>query len=71
MALKLIVGNRNRKNTKKELIHKRPRSSILKSKLVKSKYIKFLGDTSFFQYHSYTVIFFSFNRSIKKEETKS
>jgi len=44
MTVKLIVGNRNRRDTKKELIHKRPKRSILQSKLIKNKYFKFLGN---------------------------
>jgi hypothetical protein len=36
--VKLIVGNRNRRNASKELIHKRPKLSILKNKPKKSKF---------------------------------
>ncbi len=36
--VKLIVGNRNRRNASKELIHKRPKLSILQNKLKKSKF---------------------------------
>ena len=43
MAMKLIVGNRNRRDAKKELIHKRPKRSISQSKLIKNKYLKLLG----------------------------
>ena len=43
MTMKLIVGNRNRRDAKKELIHKRPKRSILQSKIIKNKYLKFLG----------------------------
>ena len=41
MAIKLIVGNRNRHDAKKELIHKRPKRSILQSKIIKNKYFEF------------------------------
>jgi len=42
MAFKLIVGNRHRQNIKKELIHKRPKRSILKAKQIKIKYVKYI-----------------------------
>ncbi len=47
MDLKLIVGNRNRREAKKELIHKRPKRSILQYKMIKNKYLKFLGKVLF------------------------
>jgi hypothetical protein len=34
----LIVDNQNRRNASKELIHKRPKLSVLKYKLTKSKF---------------------------------
>ncbi len=40
MNLKIIVGNRNRRDAKNELIHKRPKPSILKNKPIKSNYFK-------------------------------
>ena len=48
MALKLIVGNRNRPNNKKELIHKRPKRSILQAKRIRDKYSQFIGNISLF-----------------------
>lgn len=43
IALKLVVGNRNRRNTKKELIHKRPKRCILQAKQIREKYLQFRG----------------------------
>ncbi|CAF1501633.1 unnamed protein product, partial [Rotaria sordida] len=39
--IKLIVGNRNRRDAAKELIRKRPKQSLLKNKIPKSKFISF------------------------------
>jgi hypothetical protein len=36
--IKIIAGNRNRRDAKKELIHKRPKQSLLKNKTQKSKF---------------------------------
>ncbi len=49
MDVKLIVGNRNRRDAKNELIRKRPKPSLLqnKSRQIKNKYLKFLGKLSF------------------------
>ena len=41
MNVKLIVGNRNRRDAKNELTRKRPKPSILQSKRIKNKYLKF------------------------------
>ena len=43
MTKKLIVGNRNRRDAQNQLIHKRPKRSILQCKIIKNKYLKFLG----------------------------
>jgi len=37
--IKLIVGNRNRRDAKKELIRKRPKQFLLKNKTLKSKFL--------------------------------
>lgn len=37
-GMKMIVGNRNRRDAKKELIHKRPKQYLLKNKAHKSKF---------------------------------
>ncbi|CAF1383295.1 unnamed protein product [Adineta steineri] len=42
MDLKLIVGNRNRRNVKNELIRKRPKRSLLQCKQIQNKYKKML-----------------------------
>jgi hypothetical protein len=36
--IKMIVGNRNRRDAQKELIRKRPKQSLLKNKTLKSKF---------------------------------
>ncbi len=36
--IKIIVGNRNRRDAKKELIHKRPKQNLIKNKTHKSKF---------------------------------
>lgn len=55
MAVKLVVGNRNRRDARHELIRKKPKLSLLQSKAreIKSKYQKFLGNyfSSFFPRH--------------------
>ncbi|CAF1379646.1 unnamed protein product [Adineta steineri] len=43
MDLKLIVGNRNRRDAKNELIRKRPKRSLLQCKQIQNKYKKMLG----------------------------
>ena len=43
MDLKLIVGNRNRRDAKNEFIRKRPNQSLLQSKEIRNKYKKMLG----------------------------
>ncbi|CAF1398943.1 unnamed protein product, partial [Adineta steineri] len=43
MDLRLIVGNRNRRNAKNELIRKRPKRSLLQCKQIQNKYKKMLG----------------------------
>ena len=47
MNLRLIVGNRNRRDAKNELIRKRPKRSTLQNQLIRNKYLKFLGKSSF------------------------
>ncbi|CAF3855858.1 unnamed protein product, partial [Adineta steineri] len=42
MVLKLIVGNRNRRDAKHELIRKRPKRSLLQCKQIQNKYKKML-----------------------------
>ncbi|CAF1164425.1 unnamed protein product, partial [Adineta ricciae] len=42
MDLKLIVGNRNRRDATHELVRKRPKRSLLRCKQIKQKYIKLL-----------------------------
>ncbi|CAF1340395.1 unnamed protein product [Adineta steineri] len=42
MDLRLIVGNRNRRNAKNELIRKRPKRSLLQCKQMQNKYKKML-----------------------------
>ncbi|CAF1379607.1 unnamed protein product [Adineta steineri] len=46
MDLRLIVGNRNRRNAKNELIRKRPKRSLLQCKKIQNKYKKMLGKLS-------------------------
>ena len=36
--IKMIVGNRNRRDAKKELIHKRPKQNLMKNKAHKRKF---------------------------------
>lgn len=42
----LMVGNRNRPSAKKELIHKKPKCSLIQNKAeeIKTKYMKFRGN---------------------------
>ncbi len=40
--IKLIVGNRNRQNAQKELVHKRPKQRLLTNKIQKSKLLSFI-----------------------------
>ena len=52
MHLKLVIGNRNRRDAKNELIRKRPKPALLKNTQIqiiriKKKYLKFLGKLSF------------------------
>jgi hypothetical protein len=44
MGVKLVVGNRNRRDARHELIRKRPSRSLLQSTAIKRKYSKFLGN---------------------------
>ena len=39
MNVKMIVGNKNRSDAKKELIHKRPKQSLLINQIRKSKFV--------------------------------
>jgi hypothetical protein len=49
MAVKIIVGNRNRPDAKHELVRKRPKQAILQNKTIESKYLKIIESrTSFF-----------------------
>jgi hypothetical protein len=41
--IKLIVGNRNRQNAQKELVRKRPKQSLLKNNIQKSKLLSFIN----------------------------
>ena len=41
MTVKLIVGSRNRPDARKDLIRKRPQSSLLKHKLSASEFFSF------------------------------
>lgn len=43
MDLKLIVGNRNRRDARHELIRKRPKLSLLQNKPINNRSLKFLG----------------------------
>ncbi|CAF1524992.1 unnamed protein product, partial [Adineta steineri] len=43
MDLRIIVGNRNRRDAKNELIRKRPKRSLLQCKQIRTKYQKLLG----------------------------
>lgn len=47
----LIVANRNRRNAKNELIHKKPKLSLLQNQAehIKNKYIRFLGKISHYE----------------------
>jgi len=60
MDLRLIVGNRNRRDAKNELIRKRPKSAILqnKAKQIKNKYMKLLGKLCL---HSTYMFFYFFS----------
>jgi hypothetical protein len=40
MAIKIVVGNRNRRDGRKELIHKRPKQYLLSNKQTKTKRLK-------------------------------
>ncbi|CAF1682093.1 unnamed protein product, partial [Adineta ricciae] len=40
MAVKMVVGNRNRRDNTQELVHKRPKQSLLSNKCVKIKHLK-------------------------------
>jgi len=71
MALKLIVGNRNRRNIKKELIHNRPKRSILTAKQIKSKYVKYIGNQLLFSYDKYTFSFFSIEKRRNAKTNKN
>ncbi len=55
--VKMIVGSRNRRNSTKELIHKRPNKYLLQNKPMKSKSFKtiLIKKTIFFS--SFTLIF--------------
>ena len=44
MDLKLIVGSRNRRDAKNELIQKRPKRSLLQCKQISKKYKKMRGE---------------------------
>ncbi len=56
MDLKLIVGSRNSRDTRNELVRKRPKLALLQNKRIKRKYLKLLGkktsssSTSFIQF---------------------
>ena len=41
MAVRMVVGNRNRRDGKQELIHKRPKQYMLLNKQMKIKRLKF------------------------------
>ena len=41
MAMKMVVGNRNRRDNTQELVHKRPKQSLLSNKCKKIKDLKF------------------------------
>lgn len=46
LNLKLVVANRNRRNAKDDLIHNRPKRSILRNIAIKNKCLKFLSKSS-------------------------
>ena len=43
MNLKVVIGNRNRRDAKHELVRKRPQRALLKCKAIKRKYRKIRG----------------------------
>ena len=56
MDLKLVVGNRNRRDAKNELIRKRPKRALLKCKTIKSKYKKIRGKRALVRLNSPTCV---------------
>ncbi len=70
MNLKIIVGNRNRRDAKNELIHKRPKPSILKNKPIKSNYFKKIK-ISICSYSTYLFNFYFLERPRKKKKTST
>jgi hypothetical protein len=71
MNLQLIVGNRNRRDAKNELVRKRPKPSILQNKRIKNKYLKFLGKSSFHSMYRSIFTFQSLERRRQMKKTTS
>ncbi len=71
MNLQLIVGNRNRRDAKNELVRKRPKPSILQNKRIKNKYFKFLGKSSFHSMYRSIFTFQSLERRRQMKKTTS
>jgi hypothetical protein len=66
--IKMIVGNRNRSDAKKELIRKRPKQSLLKNKTQKSKFFIAIIDHKLNLQSSFLLIL---SRTKKNIETKT
>jgi hypothetical protein len=66
--LKVIVGNRNRRSARHELIRKRPKQALLKNKTIKSEYIKAIKTQSS---SLNTCLHVFFNRITKENEKMS
>ncbi|CAF4327710.1 unnamed protein product, partial [Adineta steineri] len=55
MNMKLIVGNRNRRDALNELIRKRPKRSLLQNILIKNKYSKLLDFVPLKRYKVFSI----------------
>ena len=55
MQVKLMVGNRNRRDGRHELIHKRPKRSLLQNVRIKKKYLKLLRKWVSSTTHRFTI----------------
>ncbi len=70
MQTKLIVGNRNRRDTQNELIRKRPKNTLLRNTMTQSKSTQNTS-TSIFSLSTYICTDFLFIRTTKKEDQTS
>ncbi len=65
--MKLIVGNRNCRDAKNELVHNRPKAALLRNKRIKNKYFKFSG--KLFSQWRFIFNFYSLERQRSKKKT--